>query len=82
LTKSLTTVRWLKKACGAFSPHMLLRGPVEAKDADRPPWLPRDFRLTEYDYRLMSSKLVSFSNRSIYNGNRVEVIFLIEILRK
>ena len=36
----LTTVRRQKKAYGALSPYMLLRGPVEAKDADRPPWLP------------------------------------------
>jgi len=35
-------VRWQKKAYGAFSPHMLLCGSVEAKDADRPPWLPEE----------------------------------------
>ncbi|HEA23642.1 MAG TPA: hypothetical protein ENH87_22395 [Pricia antarctica] len=44
---SLTTSLWQKKAYGAFSRHMLLRGPVEAKDADRPPWLPQGLWLIQ-----------------------------------
>ncbi|HEA23645.1 MAG TPA: hypothetical protein ENH87_22410 [Pricia antarctica] len=42
LWQSPTIVRWQKKAYGAFSPHMLLLGPVEAEDAGRPPWLPQE----------------------------------------
>ncbi|HEA23643.1 MAG TPA: hypothetical protein ENH87_22400 [Pricia antarctica] len=43
----LITVRWQKKAYGTFSFHMLLRGPVEAGDADRPPWLPQGLWLKQ-----------------------------------